>query len=71
MQKPSNDSWAEILAQARMIAQSGRREPNEQQELHVAHGPGHKDSPKCWCTPEVHYVDPDTDVTVWAHRRIQ
>lgn len=71
MQKPSNDDWANILAEARMIAQTDRRSADEQQELHVAHGEKHQHGKDCWCQPEVHYVDPDTGVIVFEHRRIQ
>lgn len=30
--------------------------------------PIHDDSPQCWCNPELHYKDGDTEKEVWVHR---
>ena len=29
----------------------------------------HKDSADCWCGPELDYVDPETGVSVYVHKR--
>lgn len=73
MQKLSKscDSWSDILAEARRRAQTGHRDKKETHELHVAHGEAHAHGKDCWCAPEIHYVDPDTGIIVFAHRRIQ
>jgi hypothetical protein len=31
----------------------------------------HVESPECWCEPELHYRDEDTEICVWEHRRVQ
>jgi len=31
----------------------------------------HKDNEKCFCSPELHYKDPDNGNEVWVHNYIQ
>jgi len=35
--------------------------------LHVMEE-NHQSSDKCWCQPELHFVDPDTGCKVYEHR---
>lgn len=57
----------ETLAEARLLARSPAYDG--QDELHVTSGNDHASHVNCWCEPELHYVDPVTDVRVYAHRR--
>lgn len=33
--------------------------------------PEHDVTNSCWCEPEIDYLDPETGVAVWLHKRVQ
>lgn len=56
-----------LLGDAR---QRARLADPDEVALHVME-PKHEAHEKCWCCPELHFVDPDTGVKVYEHRGIQ
>ena len=62
MQKQSKTE--DLLGAARLKAANA--DPDDI-ALHVMED-NHQSSDKCWCMPELHFVDPDTGCKVYEHR---
>jgi hypothetical protein len=83
MSECSSECYACIICQSNSVCCScipshhgcvtWQRKPTKEDDIHVVPEfegePKHFDTVNCWCEPEFHYQDENTQVRVFTHRR--